>query len=419
MAVDICRTVARVSPEPSAPDLRQAALQPRVDRRFPTRLVRISGKNLDDEFLSDNIKSVTVEETARGLSKAEVVLLNSDMKLTDNPLFQSNVKVEIYTGYRSKPFVKRGTFFCVKPIFSFKKGSQVVELECYGEEWPLMVDERRDVYENKRDSDIATDIATRYGLTADVDFTNPLHEHVAQMNVTDAVFLESRSQLYGYDFYVEEGVLHFHAPRFVDSNLSLFYGSDQVSTIASFEVSADPWMKGMKWTKTGIDRLTGQEWNASSLDEPDIVSKTIGSRNKSKFQRASALATFKGVRPQRFIVGEGQEQTEAEARANVRGYTQATEWITHGSATVIGVETLKARQLVELVGIGHHAGFYYVTHVRHSIKQGYTMQFKAVRPGIGALSIVPGALVGTGTGRLTPDDASNQSATVGTAQVRG
>lgn len=414
-SIEPCRTVVKVAESPSK-DPRQTG-QERVDRRFATRLVRISGRNLDDDYISDQIISLMVEETARGLSKAEIVINNPDGRLTDNELFQYGVKVEVYTGYRSKPFVKRGTFYCAKPVFSFVAGSPKIELNCYGEEWLLSVNEIRQTYENRRDSEIATLIADRYGLKADVDRTEPIHEHVAQVNVTDAVFLEERSRLHGFDFYIEEGVLHFHAPRFVDSGLSLFYGVNQVATIAAFRVSVDPWMSGMRWTRSGIDRLTGKEWTATSQDEQDAVAREIKSRSASKFKRAGEIAALKGLRPQRFIVGGGHEQTEAEGRDQVQGYTRATEWIVHGLGSVIGVETLKARQVIEIVGVGHHAGFYYVTRVMHHQKGGYTMNFDAVRPGTGALLASPGARVGTGAGRTVPDDVTSKSPVIGTAQM--
>lgn len=413
---DPCRTVIIVAPTPQD-DPRDQNPQ-RTDRRFATKLVRISGENLDDSFISDNIVTVSVEESARGLSKARVVLYNNDLRLTDHELFQANVKVEIFTGYKSTTFVKRGTFYCAKPHFMFKQGAALIELVCYGEEWPLTVSEVRQTYENYRDSEIVQQIAARNGLTADVDLTSPVHEHVSQMNATDMEFLEERARLYGFDVYVSEGVLHFHAPRFTDSGLSLFYGPGKVSQLASFDVSVDPWMSGQLWTRSGIDRLSGKEWSFDGQDDPDIVAREIQTRSESRFRKASELSVINNKRPRRFIVGGGHEQTEAEGRAQVQGYTRATDWLVYGSGTMVGVEKLKARQLVEIVGVGHLSGYYYVTRAHHKIERGpYTLKFEAIRPGTGSLSQPQGLPVGGGSGRPSPADVTQRSPVVGTAEV--
>jgi hypothetical protein len=413
---DPCRTI--VIAAPVAQDDPRDQTPQRTDRRFATKIVRISGEDLDDSFISDNISVISVEETARGLSKARVILYNNELRLTDHELFQANVKVEIFTGYKSTTPVKRGTFYCAKPHFMFKQGAALIELVCYGEEWPLTVSEVRQTYENQRDSEIVEKIATKYGLDTDIDTTDPIHEHVSQMNATDMEFLEERARLYGFDVYVSEGVLHFHAPRFTDSGLSLFYGPDQVSQLASFDVQVDPWMSGQLWTRSGIDRLSGKEWSFDGQDDPDEVSREIQSRSTSKFKKAAELAVINGQRPQRFIVGGGHEQTESDGKTQVQGYTRATEWVVHGCGYIVGVETLKARQLVEIVGVGHLSGFYYVTRAHHKIERGnYSLRFEGVRPGIGALAQPQGAPIGNSSGRPSPSDVTKNSPVVGTAIV--
>lgn len=410
-----CRTIEIAAP--LASDNPRDLDPKQTDRRFPTKIVRISGQDLDDSFISDNIHKMEVEETARGLSKARVVIFNNGNRLTDNELFQANVKVEIFTGYQSTAPVKRGTFYCAKPHFAFRQGAALIDLICYGEEWPLTISERRAVYENMRDSDIVQKLADFYGLQSDVDQTDPIHEHVAQMNSTDMEFLEERARLYGFDVYVSEGVLNFHAPRFTDSGISLLYGSDGVSQITTFDVTVDPWMSGDLWTRSGIDRLSGQEWSYSSDDSPDPISQAIQTRSTSKFKKAADIAVINGLRPQRFIVGGGHEQTAAEGRRQVTGYTRATEWIVHGMGDIVGVEGIKARQLIEIVGVGHLSGFYYVTRALHKIQGNYSLRFEAIRPGIGTLAQPQGLPVGNSQGRPSPPDVSKNSPVVGQAQV--
>jgi phage protein D len=235
-----------------------------------------------------------------------------------------------------------------------------------------------------------------------------------QANETDWVFLQDRARLYGYELYVEEGVLHFHEPQFEDSEITLFYRG-QDSELARFTVMVDPWVYGTSWTRSGVDRLTGRSWSVSSDDDDsDVVSKEIQSRNESEFRSATDVAQFDGDRAEHFIVGQGHEQFEEEGRSQVRGYTRATEWISHASGRLVGIETIRARQLIEVVGVGHHSGFYYLTRVWHEVGAGYTMAFEAVRPGVGILippsdSVVSSSAPGRQRDTLGNTTAENQA----------
>ena len=67
--VDICRILEQASSTVAE----RAREEGRVlERISPSVLVKISGRDLADEFLADKISSVVVEETARGLSMATV-----------------------------------------------------------------------------------------------------------------------------------------------------------------------------------------------------------------------------------------------------------------------------------------------------------------------------------------------------------
>lgn len=355
----------------------------------PTRMVKISGRDLKDEFLDERVQAVTVKETARGLSRAVLRILNQRLTFTDHELLQGqDLEVEIFTGYTGRPFEKRGTFRAAVPRYAFgNQAMPIIELECFGEEWPLAVGEERRVYENLRDSEIAGQIASRHRLKTDVQSTNPVYEHVAQFNMTDMEFLENRALLYGYDIYVQDGMLHFHEPRFEHSGLSLWHGGGEKGILTSFDIVVDPWIRGSGWTKSGIDRLTGEEWEYRIEDKQDAVAAELIRLGGSGFQKAGDLAKVGGSLPRRFIVGDGHELTSAEGRQQAESYAKATEWIVVGSARVRGIELLHARQVVTIMGIGHLSGDYYVTEVTHQVSadSGYNMTFKVTRPGTGKL----------------------------------
>lgn len=384
-------------------------------------MVVIDGADMDKEFLSARVMSVVAEESARGLSRATVLVQNENVAFTDHELLQGNsLGVQIWTGYAGQRLVKRGSYLATVPRFAFRnRAMPVIELNCYGQEWPLMISEEREVYENLTDAQIASLIARKHDLVPDVESTSPLYEHVAQFNMTDMEFLENRALLYGYDVYVEEGVLHFHRPRFVHSGLNLFYRRGEAGLLTSFEVVVDPWVNGAEWTKSGINRITGNPWEFRDGGDSDAVSAELKDRAGPGFQSAADLAEVNGTRPRRFIVGEGHEMTEGEGRQQVRGFGRATEWLVTGSAEVLGIESLKARTVVTISGLGHLSGDYYVTQVVHSITPDnpYTMSFKVMRPGVGRLRDLARSVARSPVTRRDRRDATSESLSAGNVSV--
>lgn len=350
-------------------------------------MVRIGGHDLRDELLDDRVVKLCVEERARGMGRAALVLQNSGLRFTDHDLLQGRgLEVEFFTGWQATRLVRRGLYYSVVPRWAFRnRAVATITLECFSEEWPLSLSEERRTYENLRDSDIADKVAGAYRLESDIEPTDPVHEHVAQLGMTDAEFLENRALLYGYDFYVRDGVLHFHQPRLERSDLVLYYGGGETGLLSRFEVVSDPWVKGAAWTKSGIDRTTGAEWEFRTDGSLDPVAQSIRQSGGPGFTLGRDLA-WDRTQPRRYVMGEGHEQTEGEARQQVQGFNRAAEWVVCASGNVRGIEQLHARQIVSIVGIGHLSGDYYVTAVTHRIGPGgYDMQFEVVRPGVGRL----------------------------------
>src|SRR5256712_10809623 len=71
-------------------------------------------------------------------------------------------------------------------------------------------------YKNVKDSDLATQIAQRCGLSADVDDSVVVHDFVIQNNLSDYDFLMQRAALAGFRVYVDDRKLLFKKPKLGD-----------------------------------------------------------------------------------------------------------------------------------------------------------------------------------------------------------
>ena len=73
---------------------------------------------------------------------------------------------------------------------------------------------RTDTYADVKDSDIASRLARRAGLTiGKVDDSGPTHKHVSQVNLSDWEFLKSRAREIGFELSVLDGKFNFTRPR--------------------------------------------------------------------------------------------------------------------------------------------------------------------------------------------------------------
>jgi hypothetical protein len=82
------------------------------------------------------------------------------------------------------------------------------------------------VYRNMKDSDIAQQMALKYGLLTappQIDSTSGVHDALAQFNQTDWEFLKCRAAENGYDFGVVQGSFVFRKPN-TTSDTPMFLG---------------------------------------------------------------------------------------------------------------------------------------------------------------------------------------------------
>src|SRR5438067_12416603 len=68
-------------------------------------------------------------------------------------------------------------------------------------------------YKDVKDSDLASQIARKHGLSADVDDSKVVHDYVIQNNLSDYDFLMQRAALAGYRVYVDDKKLQFKKPK--------------------------------------------------------------------------------------------------------------------------------------------------------------------------------------------------------------
>lgn len=338
----------------------------------------------------------------------KISLVNLNKQISSTILAKEQSTFDVKFGYTNPGIENHGRFIVQRPKFKFmsRQGPLSVDILGYGEAIKLGATERREVYKKQTDADIARKIADRNGFDADIAATDTVHDQVIQANESDWKFLSRRAKLYGFMLYVEAGVLHYHPPRPRESGVRLTYLEKGQGNLQDFVVHSRTFMRGLKLQMTQIDPITKEEFTVDSTEEPDDVQAA------TDYQNWKDLVSIDGIgQPQRFITNEGHEQQRPLLKDQMLKMAQASRYVIAGAGTVLGLEMLKANDLITVNGIGRSSGKYYITKIMHQMNagtgglgEGYNVRFEVVRAGAGELtdarSSTPTSPVSAGTASL-------------------
>lgn len=347
-----------------------------VDRSAPRIIVNVEGQDLRHLGFSRMIREAEVSEEIGKIGRARVVLADPGGRLSESSLWMEGRRMRVSTGYASTAMRSRGSFVLTSPTFDLI-GNRAIELVGYGEEVRLATTERRRAFSNLRDSDIAVQIADEHGLAADVEATGTIYRQVLQANQTDAALLKGRARLHGYEFFVEDGTLHFHPRRDQVTEIALRYGGGKRSTLGRLRVGVNPCFKALEAVATQVDPMSKEVFEARSRNAEDEVTREsirAAGRAKVRTRRWDEIAeSFGGG--EKFVSGEGHLQTSGEYGALVEGLSQASRWVVEGRGEVIGLEELRVRRTITILGAGRWSGRYRVVRAVHRFQPGYSVEF--------------------------------------------
>jgi phage protein D len=378
----------------------------------PTFEVRIAGAELPGPALRD-IQKVVYRDNVAELDSFELVVNNWDPATNSfryvgsetreelesrEGLFRlfepCNTKVELRMGYRDElRTMLTGTFTTMEPIFP-TGGAPTLTVRGLNVLHQLRRKPYSYAWENKRDSEIARELATlrdpesgrkRFPLPIEIDENalsrEPVLEYVAQDNVTDIDFLMMRA--------LERGYVVFVQPEDPDRGTEerLYFGPSEGGRGSrlrkvTYELAWGKSILELKPTLTTANQtrsVTVRGWDRNKkepieekvdLDDPEL------NRNQDLYE------LLKVCDPRDDVVVNlpvfTKEQAKRRARDLLREQQKGMVQVT---GKTIGLPDLRAGQVVALTGIGaRFSGLYFVTATTHTIDDGgYVTEFNARR----------------------------------------
>jgi len=344
--------------------------------------IRVDG-NVQLLLGDEDLLSLLIEETTLGLFQCEANFRN-----------WGSVNGGVGFVYFDRHVLDFGKAFSVEfgppnasgPVFAGRvtgiegryPAAQIPEIQILAEDrlQDLRMERHTRSFENVSDADVIRQIASKNGLTAQIDVDGPTYKVLVQFNQSDLAFLRERAAAVDAELWIDNRTLYAQArARRNAGAVTLTYGQD----LLEFAVLAD-----LAHQRSSV-RVTG--WSVADkalidaqADETAISAELAGGRSGSAvLGQALTMHPDSVTRATPLAQPEAKAMAEARYRARARGFVR-------GIGTVDGNVKIRVGANVLLAGLGQlFDGPYYVTRARHSftLHDGFRTTFDAERPGIG------------------------------------
>ncbi len=283
--------------------------------------------------------------------------------------FEDDIE-ELMTGYIThlKPHFAPERTECFLEVWGMD-GSVLMDREEKLKDWP-----------DKKDSDIAAEIFSLYGFSAETEDSAVIHDEAVStimQRETDIQFLKRLALRNGYDCYVEGTTGYFRPPQIDETPqalLAVHFGDE--TNVSSFSIE--------------VNALTPTHVSMYQIDRSskEILEAVVESSLQTPLGRSNGTAFLgPGMTPGKAVIAMNAATGTPEMTALCQGLFHEGEWFVTGEGVIIANEyghILKPRSTVTIKGLGEtHSGIYFVCRVTHIFSgEGYTQTFKVKRNGL-------------------------------------
>lgn len=316
--------------------------------------IKLAGQPVQQAVMAA-VAEVTVDQHAHLPHMFTIRLHDPGLELLDNGPFDLTKPIEISAEDdegNSFTLVK-GEITALEPRF---EEGMIAELlvRGYDKSHRLYRESKSHAYLNKKDSDLAADIARAAGLQADIEATATVYDHVYQHNQSDLAFLLERAWRIGYVCYVSDDKLVFKRPSEGSARITLTWGDDLLSfrpRLTLAEQVDEVVVKG--WDVDKQEAIVGQARNGRLY--PQLGESKNGAAWANGFGAGKLVIVDQPV----------VSQAEADALAAAR-LDELSGAFVQADGLAFRRPDITAGQMVKLEGLGQRlSGEYLVTSATH------------------------------------------------------
>lgn len=315
------------------------------------------------------IIEVSVDQNAHLPGEFSIRLHDPGMQLLDSGPFDLTKEIEIKAAKDDgeKVSLIKGEITALEP--EFEEG-MICELTVrgYDKSHRLLRETISKSYVNKKDSDLASDIAQQANLSAEVETTQAVYDHIYQHNQSNLEFLMQRAWRIGFECFVADGKLFFRKPPTSDSGLTITWGNELLSfrpRITLAEQVDEVIVKG--WDVEKQEAIIGRASRGNLY--PKVDEPKDGASWAQRFGRGRLVIVDQPV----------ISQAEADVLAAAR-LDEISGAFVEAEGVAFRRPDLRAGQMVKIEGLGRRfSGSYLVTSARHEFTPEGLKTYFAVR----------------------------------------
>ena len=328
--------------------------------------IKVDGDTLPGP-VNSQLLDVVVDQSVHLPAMFVLRLYDRGLTLLDSGRFDLTRSVEISSRTADGKIVKliSGEITSIEPEFGEGIIAELT-IRGYDRSHRMFREKKSATYLNVKDSDLASQIAKKNGLTAKVDATATVYEHIYQHNQSDLEFLRERAYRIGYECFVSGEDLVFRKPSSRQVETSTEWGVDLLSfnpRISLSEQVNEVWVKG--WDVQKKTAITGRAENGKLY--PNLKNEPDG---KSWSQKLGGIS-------RNIIVTEPVvSQAEADIVATAR-LDELSGAFVDAEGQVFRRPDIVAGIILKIEGLGKRlSGNYFVTRsVHHYNASGLTTKF--------------------------------------------
>jgi phage protein D len=363
----------------------------------PNYILNIAGTDLGTG-LTKYVQSVTYESTDGIADMAKIVIANPNLVFQDLKVFKPGNEISIHMGYGTT-LEHVGRVVIVKPRPTFPEAVlPTMEIVGYTKDFKMM-DNAPEGSKKKGGkggrsfpgegvSDVVTGKAEFYGFEADIDDAPQIDAKLFQkVGLSDYQFVKGLANMTGFFFWVdgdEDGkwTLHFKDPSKSLTQEKEFTFNYNTGNRALLSFTPEFLISGAN-TKIKVrvkDEKTGKviEEEIEEDEDPPDATWTGTADEEVAEGRGSTVKLFIGdFSFEEFTNKRFKKPADVKAWAE-QWFRRMRENLITGGGRVIGVESLRARQIHTLDGLGtEFDGRWFFSRVRHTMESGggYTVEF--------------------------------------------
>jgi phage protein D len=332
--------------------------------------LKVSGEDVARRGME--IVSVTVDNTLDAADQASFTVSNVfDVVKREIRWYEQEIavgkEVEARMGYSDRletMFI--GLITSVKINFP-SGGMPQLEVTAFDLSHPMTKNKKSFSWDNKKDSDIATSLASLHQLTPIVDDTHTQHVTVKQDNQSDFEFLKKRAEENNFEFFVFGEKLFFRIPAYQEAPVvNLEWGKTLMSFSPEINIADQ------------VEEVEVRAWDPKAKKE--IIGKArVGDEEGRDQGRKSGSELVKGISKEKTVERVrrpvyAQDEADKLAKSIL---TRLAEGLVTGSGECLGLPELRAGKSIRLEGLGKtFSKAYYMEKTNHNINgSGYRTTF--------------------------------------------